>query len=57
VGSAGITFTNVTAATRRELNRWLRHQMLDEGWRIPADETMDTNAQSASISNDAHFLK
>ena len=56
-GRAGITFTNVTPATRRELNRWLRREMQDEGWRMPTDETMDTNPQSASINNKEHFLK
>jgi hypothetical protein len=36
-GAAGIIFTDVDPATRREINRWLHSKMAEEGWTVPPD--------------------
>ncbi|MBZ5719646.1 MAG: sigma 54-interacting transcriptional regulator [Acidobacteriia bacterium] len=37
-GRAGVTFTDVSSAARKELKRWLCQKMVEEGWTVEPEE-------------------
>jgi len=50
-GAAGIIFTQVNPATRREINRWLHQKMAEEGWSVPTDPTEALTSKFLPVSS------